>query len=41
MPEPEIVSLKICRLDAVVRYDWLMWVDMNAVPIRDPALRSL
>lgn len=31
------VSLELWRADAVVLFDWLMSVDLNAVPISHPA----
>jgi hypothetical protein len=31
------VTIKLWRADAVVLFDWLMSVDLNAVPITHPA----
>jgi hypothetical protein len=35
--EPPTVRLNLWRADAVVLFDWLMTVDLNAVPISHPA----
>jgi hypothetical protein len=34
---PESVDLRIWKADAVVLFDWLMTVDMDAVPVSHPA----
>jgi hypothetical protein len=34
------VRLDLWRADAVVLYDWLMSVDLDAVPIRHPAQKQ-
>ena len=34
------VRLELWRADAVVLFDWLMSVDLNAVPITHPAERQ-
>jgi hypothetical protein len=36
-PELPTVNLQLWRADAVVLFDWLMTVDMAAVPISHPA----
>ncbi|MCP2264715.1 hypothetical protein ACFQHV_16220 [Promicromonospora thailandica] len=36
-PELPTVRLNLWRADAVVLFDWLMTVDLNAVPISHPA----
>lgn len=36
-PSLPTISLKLWRSDAVVLFDWLMTVDLNAVPITHPA----
>ena len=36
-PSLPTVNLRIWRSDAIVLFDWLMSVDLNAVPIRHPA----
>jgi hypothetical protein len=34
---PESVDLRIWKADAVVLFDWLMTVDLDAVPLSHPA----
>ena len=36
-PSIPTVSVNLWRADVVVLYDWLMSVDLNAVPITHPA----
>lgn len=36
-PDLPTVDLTLWRADAVVLFDWLMSVDMNAIPITHPA----
>lgn len=36
----ETVSVDLWRADAVVLFDWLMSVDLNAVPITHPAQKQ-
>jgi hypothetical protein len=36
-PSLPTVRLAMWRADAIVRFDWLMSVDLNAVPVRHPA----
>jgi hypothetical protein len=36
-PQLSTVRIDLWRSDAVVLFDWLMSVDLNAVPIRHPA----
>jgi hypothetical protein len=38
--DQQVVSLRLWRADAVVLFDWLMSVDMNAVPAEHPAQRQ-
>jgi hypothetical protein len=34
------VTVKLCKSDAVVLFDWLMTVDLNRVPIDHPAQKQ-
>jgi hypothetical protein len=36
-PSPPRVQLELWRADAIVRFDWLMTVDLDDVPIAHPA----
>lgn len=36
-PALPIVELTLWRADAVVLFDWLMRIDMNAIPVTHPA----
>ena len=36
-PDLSTVDIRLWRADAVVLFDWLMTVDLNAVPISHPA----
>ena len=34
------VNLELCSADAVVRFDWLMTVDLDSVPVKHPAQKQ-
>lgn len=39
-PDLPMVSVRLWRADAVVLFDWLTSVDLNAVPIEHPAQKQ-
>ncbi|MGV9296965.1 MULTISPECIES: hypothetical protein [Amycolatopsis] len=39
-PDLPTVGIRLWRADAVVLFDWLMTVDLNAVPITHPAQKQ-
>lgn len=39
-PELPTVGIRLWRADAVVLFDWLMTIDLNAVPITHPAQKQ-